>query len=163
MMRGTTSDVHYNLASAKRLLHRILPVVFLTSLIAMQDKQEKFPSTFTVDNFSSTTKLAQNEVKLPIGSRETINGNEYNPFENRQTEHATSTVGVLIHLLKGSLGTGILAMPNAFKNAGLIFGFVGTIVVGILCTHCVQLLRGLVPLLGSCYEDIGITLNYDEA
>lgn len=106
----------------------------------MQDKQEKFPSTFTVDNFSSTTKLAQNEVKLPIGSKETINDNEYNPFENRQTEHATSTIGVLIHLLKGSLGTGILAMPNAFKNAGLIFGFVGTIVVGILCTHCVQLL-----------------------
>lgn len=107
----------------------------------MQEKQEKFPSTFTVDNFSSTTKLAQNEIKLPIGSKETINEkDDYNPFENRQVEHATSTIGVLIHLLKGSLGTGILAMPNAFKNAGLVFGFVGTIVVGILCTHCVQLL-----------------------
>ncbi|KAK9728126.1 Transmembrane amino acid transporter protein [Popillia japonica] len=107
----------------------------------MQDRQEKFPSTFTVDNFSSTTKLAQNEVKLPIGSKETINEkDDYNPFEHRQTEHATSTAGVLTHLMKGSLGTGILAMPNAFKNGGLVFSFVGTIVVGILCTHCVYLL-----------------------
>nr|XP_022900893.1 proton-coupled amino acid transporter-like protein pathetic [Onthophagus taurus] len=105
-----------------------------------QKDSNKYPSTFTVDNFSSTTKLASNEVKLPMGSRDTINEKEYNPFDHRQVDHPTATSGALIHLLKSSLGTGILAMPNAFKNGGLIFGFVGTIIVGILCTHCVQLL-----------------------
>lgn len=49
-------------------------------------------------------------------------------------------IGTLVHLLKSSLGTGVLAMPMAFKNGGLIFGFVGTIVVGIICTHCVYIL-----------------------
>lgn len=28
----------------------------------------------------------------------------------------------------------------AFKNAGLLFGAIGTIVVGLLCTHCVHIL-----------------------
>lgn len=46
----------------------------------------------------------------------------------------------LIHLLKGSLGTGILAMPNAFLNAGLLVGTVGTILIGILCTYCLHVL-----------------------
>ena len=46
----------------------------------------------------------------------------------------------LIHLLKGSLGTGILAMPNAFFKAGLVIGFVGTIFIGSLCTYCIHVL-----------------------
>lgn len=46
----------------------------------------------------------------------------------------------LIHLLKGSLGTGILAMPNAFFNSGYAVGFVGTIVIGIICTYCIHML-----------------------
>lgn len=46
----------------------------------------------------------------------------------------------LIHLLKGSLGTGILAMPNAFNHSGYIVGAVGTIVIGFICTYCIHLL-----------------------
>lgn len=46
----------------------------------------------------------------------------------------------MAHLLKSSLGTGILAMPNAVKNGGLIFGGLGTIIIGILCAHCVHIL-----------------------
>lgn len=44
--------------------------------------------------------------------------------------------------MKGSLGTGILAMPNAFKHSGYVVGSVGTIIIGILCTYCIhQLIR----------------------
>lgn len=50
------------------------------------------------------------------------------------------TTGSLLHLLKSSLGTGILAMPMAFKNSGLLFGGIGTLVVGFLCTHAVHIL-----------------------
>lgn len=46
----------------------------------------------------------------------------------------------LIHLLKGSLGSGILSMPLAFSNGGLWFGLVSTFIVGIICTYCVQIL-----------------------
>lgn len=109
----------------------------------MQDKgKERYPSTFTVDQFSSTTKLGPQDLKIPVGSNETINEKDdlYSPFDHRPTEHSNSSAGSLIHLVKSSLGTGILAMPNAFKNGGLVFGFIGTLVVGLLCTHCVHIL-----------------------
>ncbi|XP_075229301.1 proton-coupled amino acid transporter-like protein acs isoform X2 [Lycorma delicatula] len=46
----------------------------------------------------------------------------------------------LIHILKGSLGTGILAMPNAFCNSGLIVGAVATFIIGFICTYCLHVL-----------------------
>ncbi|XP_039287162.1 LOW QUALITY PROTEIN: proton-coupled amino acid transporter-like protein pathetic [Nilaparvata lugens] len=48
-------------------------------------------------------------------------------------------IETLVHLLKSSLGTGILAMPMAFKNAGLIFGLLGTFFIGYICTYCVHM------------------------
>jgi solute carrier family 36 (proton-coupled amino acid transporter) len=64
----------------------------------------------------------------------------------------------MIHLLKGNIGTGILAMPDAFKNAGLYVGLFGTLMMGFICTHCMQILplcrRLQVPSLnfsGVCY------------
>lgn len=61
-------------------------------------------------------------------------------------------------------GTGILAMPDAFKNAGLYVGLFGTMIMGIICTHCMHMLvrcshelcrRKLVPSLSFpevCYN-----------
>lgn len=31
-------------------------------------------------------------------------------------------------------------MPNAIKNGGLLFGGIGTIIIGMLCAHCVHIL-----------------------
>uniref|UniRef100_A0A182K1E2 Amino acid transporter transmembrane domain-containing protein n=1 Tax=Anopheles christyi TaxID=43041 RepID=A0A182K1E2_9DIPT len=103
---------------------------------------------YSVGDFNSTTKLAESQI---------ISDAEYNPFEHRQIEKPNSTAGSLIHLLKSSLGTGILAMPVAFKNAGLLFGAIGTIIIGLICTHCVHILvktshmvcqRTRIPVLG---------------
>lgn len=46
----------------------------------------------------------------------------------------------MIHLLKGNVGTGILAMPEAFKNAGLYVGLFGVMAIGFICTHCIHIL-----------------------
>lgn len=43
-------------------------------------------------------------------------------------------------MVKGSLGTGIMAMPLAFKNGGLIFGSIGTVVICIIYGHSVHML-----------------------
>lgn len=51
-----------------------------------------------------------------------------------------SDTETLIHLLKGSLGSGILSMPYAFMNAGLWFGLISTFIVGAICTYCVHVL-----------------------
>ncbi|XP_065087439.1 proton-coupled amino acid transporter-like protein CG1139 [Ochlerotatus camptorhynchus] len=45
-------------------------------------------------------------------------------------------------MVKGSLGTGIMAMPLAFKNGGLIFGSIGTVLICTIYAHSVHLLVG---------------------
>lgn len=55
----------------------------------------------------------------------------YSIFRNGET---------LAHLLKGSLGSGILAMPLAFAHGGLWFGLGAMIIVGFICTYCVHIL-----------------------
>ncbi|GFS96313.1 hypothetical protein NPIL_248052 [Nephila pilipes] len=60
----------------------------------------------------------------------------------QQATHSqrTSNFATLMHLLKGNIGTGILAMPNAVSNAGLLVGSVGIPILGIICVHCMHLL-----------------------
>ncbi|XP_037034964.1 proton-coupled amino acid transporter-like protein CG1139 [Bradysia coprophila] len=65
---------------------------------------------------------------------------DYDPYLHRNVEHPTSNSDTLIHLLKGSLGTGILAMPKAFFNSGYLVGSIGTVIIGIICTYCIHLL-----------------------
>ncbi|XP_011307351.1 proton-coupled amino acid transporter 1 [Fopius arisanus] len=65
---------------------------------------------------------------------------EYDPYAHREVAHPTTTLDTLFHLLKGSLGTGILAMPLAFSHAGYAIGIIGTLVIGFLCTYCIRLL-----------------------
>lgn len=59
---------------------------------------------------------------------------------HRKLDHPTSNIDTMIHLLKGNIGTGILAMPDAFKNAGLFVGLFATMVLGVICTHCMHML-----------------------
>ncbi|CAH2257363.1 jg7576 [Pararge aegeria aegeria] len=116
--------------------------------------------TIILDNFNSTANLASNpgfQSTLSLGSKDVINEKAYNPFEHRRVEHPNSTIGSLVHLLKSSLGSGILAMPAAFKNAGLAIGAFGTIIVGFICTHCVYVLRLVVvcpPRWGSTNAEL---------
>ncbi|VEN40009.1 unnamed protein product [Callosobruchus maculatus] len=65
---------------------------------------------------------------------------EFDPFKNRQNDHPTTNLNTLTHLLKASLGTGILSMPAAFQAAGLALGIFSTILVSIICTHCAYIL-----------------------
>uniref|UniRef100_T1GF26 Amino acid transporter transmembrane domain-containing protein n=1 Tax=Megaselia scalaris TaxID=36166 RepID=T1GF26_MEGSC len=65
---------------------------------------------------------------------------DYDPAQHRSLDHPTSNMDTLIHLLKGNIGTGILAMPAAFKNAGLYVGLFGTLLMGVICTHCMHML-----------------------
>ncbi|XP_055841086.1 proton-coupled amino acid transporter-like protein CG1139 [Episyrphus balteatus] len=66
--------------------------------------------------------------------------NDYDPYAQRTVEHPTTNSETMFHLLKGSLGTGILAMPNAFRNSGWLTGTIGTLVIGAICTYCIHLL-----------------------
>ncbi|XP_059481293.1 proton-coupled amino acid transporter-like protein CG1139 [Neocloeon triangulifer] len=73
-------------------------------------------------------------------SKESLASADYEPYSQRVVALPTSNLETLLHLVKGSMGSGILAMPNAFKNAGYAFGFVATIAIGVICTYTVHLL-----------------------
>ncbi|XP_035787223.1 proton-coupled amino acid transporter-like protein CG1139 isoform X2 [Anopheles albimanus] len=77
------------------------------------------------------------ESVLPTSTED---DDHYEPFRHRRVKKPSSTSGTIIHMLKGSLGTGILAMPSAFRNGGLVFGLLGTTLVGVIYAHCVYLL-----------------------
>ncbi|KAI1304148.1 Proton-coupled amino acid transporter 1 [Halotydeus destructor] len=56
------------------------------------------------------------------------------------TGQLTSNIATMMHLLKGNIGTGILAMPSAFANAGLWVGAIGIPIMGLIATHCMHML-----------------------
>ncbi|XP_071855811.1 proton-coupled amino acid transporter-like protein acs [Bombus fervidus] len=65
---------------------------------------------------------------------------DYDPYDHRNVTHPTTSWETLLHLLKGSLGTGILAMPKAFYHSGYGIGIVATIIIGLFCTYCMRIL-----------------------
>lgn len=64
----------------------------------------------------------------------------YDPFSQRPETLQYSDFGAWAHMVKAGMGTGIMAMPMAFKYGGLVFGLFGTPLVGFICGHCVLLL-----------------------
>ncbi|KAG5673654.1 hypothetical protein PVAND_003682 [Polypedilum vanderplanki] len=85
-------------------------------------------------NGSSTYKIA------PATNVEKGILSDYDPFKERKVDHPTSDMDTLTHLLKASLGTGILAMPLAFSYSGLVTGIFATILTALICTHCAYIL-----------------------
>ncbi|XP_015121467.1 proton-coupled amino acid transporter-like protein pathetic isoform X1 [Diachasma alloeum] len=118
-------------------------------MIAEYDPKKHGVKTELSDMVLVKYKCEKNEVPITVQNGSTLplverpNDEEaalYDPFEHRKLAHPTSDLDTLIHLLKGSLGSGILAMPLAFKNAGLFFGLFATFFIGAVCTYCVHIL-----------------------
>lgn len=65
---------------------------------------------------------------------------DYDPHLHRVLSHPNTSLETLFHILKDSLGTGILAMPEAFKYAGVLNGLVSTVIIGIFNTYCIHIL-----------------------
>lgn len=64
----------------------------------------------------------------------------------------------LMHMIKGNLGTGILAMPASFAHTGLINAVIGLPILCLVSTYCVHLLvRSSQRLEG---KSKGFTLKY---
>lgn len=83
-------------------------------------------------NASSMQSPAASAVSEP-GSLEAI-------LAERDVRHPTTNCETMMHILKGNIGTGVLAMPEALKHSGLAFGTIGLLLIGVVCVHCMNLL-----------------------
>ncbi|XP_018405198.1 PREDICTED: proton-coupled amino acid transporter-like protein CG1139 [Cyphomyrmex costatus] len=114
---------------------------FTSSSDALQDLK-KSSSSKNRHGYNSCEKsdgifvLELEEKKKSVYEQE----NDYDPYEHRVVEHPTNNAETMLHLVKGSLGTGILAMPRAFYHAGYAVGIIATIIIGLLCIYCMRIL-----------------------
>lgn len=65
----------------------------------------------------------------------------------KSSSKGTSNLETLMHIIKANIGTGVLAMPIAFKNAGLILGSISIWIMAVICVHCMH-------ILFNCYQYI---------
>ncbi|XP_060858812.1 proton-coupled amino acid transporter-like protein pathetic [Metopolophium dirhodum] len=62
---------------------------------------------------------------------EVINMNKTVAEKKDEANDKISNASALMHMIKSTIGGGFLAMPEAFHNAGLLVGTVGTMVLGM--------------------------------
>ncbi|XP_075990518.1 solute carrier family 36 member pathetic [Anticarsia gemmatalis] len=98
------------------------------------------PAPQELETFLSPEEKRKEKVVSTYNMTKDPEAGDFDPFAERKLENPTSDMDTLTHLLKASLGTGILAMPKAFKCVGLISGIFFTILVAVVCTHCSYIL-----------------------
>ncbi|KAF6200683.1 hypothetical protein GE061_005127 [Apolygus lucorum] len=121
--------------------------------------------TFLPADGSNGTSAAKYKI-APKSPTSLENGHadktSWDPFRERRVEHPTTDCDTLTHLLKASLGTGILAMPFAYKNAGMSLGIVFTVFTSLICTHgayvlvqCAHELYRRIRVTSMSFADVG--------
>lgn len=100
----------------------------------------KYPSTERADEKVNYTNSKMGS-QVSIASINTYcDTKEYDPYDYCTVNKPISYGDTVLHLLKAAIGTGILAIPNAYKDAGYTVGAVGVFLVAFLYAISVHML-----------------------
>lgn len=102
-------------------------------------------------------------VSEPEGEEEETVGERRPLLGRRKTSRFrergdASNVKTFFTLLKAFIGTGIMFLPKAFKNGGLLFSSITLVTVSIVTSICFHLLLLCRKRYGGSYGDIGATI-----
>ncbi|XP_005897382.1 proton-coupled amino acid transporter 3 [Bos indicus] len=109
------------------------------------------------DNTSKPKSLDDGSKSLSESSS-SITSERIHPAEEA---NGLSMMQTLIHLLKCNIGTGLLGLPLAMKNAGLLVGPFSLLAIGILTVHCMVILLNCAHHLSQRLQKTFV--NYGEA
>ena len=70
----------------------------------------------------------------------------------------TSSKKIFFLLIKAFVGTGVLFLPKAFANGGLLFSVILMLVIGWFCLHCMILLVEVSVVIPGSFGEIGDVL-----
>lgn len=84
-----------------------------------------------------------------------VEAQQLQPQQQQEQTPQTTYFETLVHLFKGNVGPGCLAMPNATKNGGLLLSPVLTLFLGIICVHVQHILL-------DCSEKMRMALNLNK-
>ncbi|CAH3029399.1 unnamed protein product [Porites evermanni] len=87
--------------------------------------------------------VGENEEKSyssSSGGLNTPSSEESIEEKRKYLNNTTTNMEALAHLLRGSIGSGMLGLPEAVRHAGIVVGPLGMLLVAAVTVHCMHLL-----------------------
>ncbi|KAJ8737275.1 hypothetical protein PYW07_000546 [Mythimna separata] len=103
--------------------------------------------------FQSKEQILASSKSQEVENGKALNGHHGDGHPHVVT-HPTSYADTMLHLFRGNIGTGLLAMGDAFRNGGIVFSPIVTALLGIICVHAQHLLL-------NCSEEMHLTSKRD--
>ncbi|XP_063975259.1 proton-coupled amino acid transporter-like protein pathetic [Diachasmimorpha longicaudata] len=88
--------------------------------------------TINHDNDEADASLGDESREIPKADTEAAN---YDPWATRSSTQRNSDTAVFMHLLKASIGSGILFLPHAFRKAGYATALICAFITGLISCH----------------------------